>query len=109
MHTLPPKPWRPASSSAVFFGAGCFFFFGFPKQKRLQIPRLGQEGSGVLQAQGKLVGTKRKKRNLPPNCCRELFSFSPISPAKPKGVQHLLARDLGLTVSSELCKPSSLL
>lgn len=91
----------------IFQGGWVWFFFGSPKQKWLQLPGLGQEGSGVLQAQGKLVGTKRKKQNLPPNCW--ILSSIPLSPAKPKGVQHFLAQDLGLTVSSKLCKPSSLL
>lgn len=84
------------------------FLGGYPNQKWLQLPGLGREGSGTPQAQGKLVGTKRKKRNLPPNCWILMGSSSlPILPAKPKGVRQLLARNLGLTASTELCKASS--
>lgn len=84
------------------------FFGGYPNQKWLQLPGLGREGSGTPQAQGKLVGTKRKQRNLPPNRWILTGSSSlPILPEKPKGVRLLLAQNLGLTASAELCKASS--
>lgn len=67
----------PASSTAVCFGV-CVGGVGSPKQKRLQLPGLGREGSGVPQAQSKLMGTKRRKRNLLPNCWILTGSFSPL-------------------------------
>ena len=87
-------------------------FFWLPKTEAAPAPWAGTGGiwcvAGTEQADGDQKKEEKPSAKLL-DPYRELFSSIPISPAKPKGVEHLLARDLGLTVSPEFCKPSPLL
>ena len=100
----------PASSTAVCFGVGGGGWL--PKTEAAPAPWAGAGGiwcaAGTEQADGDQKKEEKPSAKLL-DPYRELFSSIPISPAKPKGVERLLARDLGLTVSPEFCKPSPLL
>lgn len=94
-----------------FFVVLGFGFFLLSKPEAAPAP---WAGVGAICVAGTRQAGRNQKNEEKPSTelldpYRELFSPIPISPAKPKGVQPLLARDLGLTVSSQLCKPSPLL